>query len=372
MSKRFRRFYNKSLKEVNEIDDKNVDIIESADGSVTVVKKEEIRKNYRNNKLIKNDEDSKIIQDFCRKHLRFSKKNIKEEKVEDVKKEEETQSTSKRGYYSRYKKNKNQQENQSSNISPEKKNNINENTDKNNNNQTEQNKEETNSGRKYYRRRFFKKSEETNQKGSPEENSSNQNKINVNSISTGKDKNEIEENKSPLRYKRKKHNSEEKKEQIEEKKPKFVPTYHEKKKYVGNDSQFGNKNFINLKNYKCQEIEAIPVKFCNDYDYGYGYSSRMRFLSPVKTLYVQPFLNPNIIITKIKLDDNFIQSSNIGYASGINNNIYSYRNNFSRNDTSYKNNNNLFGRNIFKSQYKTEYKYMHPFPNIDNSRNVGI
>ena len=372
MSKRFRRFYNKSLKEVDEMDKKNVDIIESADGSVTVVKKEEIRKNYRNNKLIKNDEDSKIIQDFCRKHLRITKNTKKEEKVEDVKKEEEPQSTSKRGYYSRFRRNKNQQENETSNISPEKQKSINENTDKNNNNQTEQNKEETNNSRKYYRRRFFKKTEESNQNGSPEENSSNQNKITANSISKGKDKNdknEIEENKSPLRYKRKKYNSEEKKEQIEDKKPKFVPTYHEKKKYVEKDSQFNNK-LINLKGYRCQEMEAIPVKFCNDYDYGYGYNSRMRFLSPVKTLYVQPFLNPNIIITKIKLDDNFIQRSNIGYASGINDNPYSYRNNISRNGN--YNNNNLFGREIFKSQYKTEYKYIHPFSNIDNSRNVGI
>ena len=360
MSGRFKRFPYKSLKEVNETDNKNVDVFTSKDGSVTVVKKEEIRKNYKNNKLIKNDEDAKIIQDFCRKYLHFTKKSIKEENLEDNKKEQETQSTSNRGYFSKYRRNLNKQE---ENESQEKQNNINENSDKNNNNnQTEENKEESNSGRKYYRRRFFKKSENSNQNDSIEKDSSNQNKI--------KNKNNIEENNAPLRLKRKNYYSEEKKEKTdEEKKPKFFPTYHEKKKYIENDSQFDNKNYSNLKNYKCQIIEAIPVKFCNDYDY--GYTSRMRFLSPVKTLYVQPFLNPNFIITKIKLDDDYLQKSNIGYASGINNNINYNRNNFSRNDYSYKNN-DLFGREIFKSQYKTEYKYMNPFSNIDNSRNVGF
>ena len=372
MYKRFKRANYKSLKEEIETDKKNVDVFTSADGSVTVVKKEEIRKNYRNNKLIKNDEDSKIIQDFCRKHLHYTKKKEKEEKVEDDKKEEEVQSTSKRGYFSKYRRNlKKQKENESSNISPEKPNSINENSDKNNNNnvnQTEQNKEESNSSRKYHRRRFFKKSENSNQNETAEKDNSNQNKVNINSIPSEKDKKALEEINVPLRFKRKKYNSEEKKEKFEEKKPKFVPTYHEKRKYVENDSQMDK--YSNLKNYKSQILEAIPVKFCDDY-YDYGYNSRMRFLSPLKTLYVQPFLNPNIIITKIKLDDNYLQSSNIGYASGINNNVNYYRNNISRNNNSY-NNNNLFGREIFKSQYKTEYKYIHPFSNIDNSRNVGL
>ena len=361
MSGRFKRFPYKSLKEVKEMENKDVDIIESADGSVTVVKKEEIKKNYRNNELIRNDEDSKIIQDFCRKHLHFSEKKKKVETLEDDKKEDEAQSTPKRGYFSKYGRNfRKQQENESSNKSTEKQNNINENEENNNNNGTEQNKEESNSGKKFYRRRFFKKTENSNQNGSIEKDSSYQNKININSISSGQDKNEQEENNNSLRYKRKKYNNEEKNE--EEKKPKFVPTYHQKKKYVENDSQM-DKNFSTLKNYKCQVIEAIPVKFFNDYDY----SSRIRFLSPIKPLYVCPYLNPDIIITKIKLDDNFIQQSNIGYASGINNNINSYRNNVSRNENK---NNNLFGREIFSSQYKTEYKYIRPLENIDNSRNV--
>lgn len=365
---RFKRFPYKSLKEVKETENKDVDIIESADGSVTVVKKEEIRKNYRNNKLIRNDEDSKIIQDFCRKHLHFSEKKKKEENLEDDKKEQETESSPKRGYFSKYRRNfVKQQENESSNKSPEKQNIINENAEKNNNNQTEQDKEDSNSGKKSYRRRFFKKSENSNQNGSLEKDNSYQNKINVNSISSGQNTNEQEENNISFRYKRKKYNSEEKKDQKEEeKKHKFVPTYHEKKKYVENDSQM-DINYSTLKNYKCQVIEAIPVKFFNDYDY----NSRMRFLSPVKPLYVHPYLNPDIIITKIKLDDNdnFIQQSNIGYGytRGINNNLNSYRNNISRNDNKNK---NLFGREIFSSQYKTEYKYIQPFSNIDNSRKV--
>ena len=363
MSGKFKRFPYKSLREIKETEDKNVDIIASADGSVTVVKKEEIRKNYRNNKLIRNDEDSKIIQDFCRKHLHFTEKKEKEEKIEDDKKEQEAQNTSQRGYLSKYRRNfRKQQENENSNKSPENKNIINENTENNNNNQSEQNKEESNSGKKYYRRRFFKSSQNSNQNGSPEKDSSYHNKVNINAISSGKDKNEQEEINNSIRYKRKKYISEEKKE--EEKKPKFVPTYHEKKKYIENDKQM---DYSNLKNYKCQIIEAIPVKFFNDYDF----SSR-RFLSPVKPLYVYPYLNPDIIITKIKLDDNYIPQSNIGYVSGINNfsrNNNLYKNNISRNDNKNK---NLFRREIFSSQYKTEYKYIHPFTNIDNSRNVYI
>lgn len=358
MSGRFKRFPYKSLKGVIDTDNKNVEVFESNDGSVTVVKKEEIRKNYRYNKLIKNDEDAKIIQDFCRKYLHYNN-IINEKNIEEDKKEQESQNTMKGGYFSKYRRNfKKQEENENSNKSPKMENIINENSEKYNNTQIKQNEEEQNKGRKLYRRGFLRKAENSNENESQEKNSSYKNNINITSV-----KNDEEEYNNSIRYKRKIINSEGKNDKKEEeKKPKFLPTYHEKKRFVQNDSQLDNKNYSNLKNYKCQEIEVIPVKIFDDYDY----NSRMRYLSPIKPLYVQPFLNPDIIITKIKFDDNYIQQSNIGYSNGIYNNV-----NYYRNDNLYKNK-NPFGREISKSQYKSQYNSIHPFSNIDNPRKVNF
>ena len=81
MSKRFRRFNYKSIKEEeDDKDKKDIKSFTSKDGSVTIIKKEKAHKNYRFNKLIKNDEDAKIIQDFCRlkmKPILEKKKSIK-------------------------------------------------------------------------------------------------------------------------------------------------------------------------------------------------------------------------------------------------------------------------------------------------------
>lgn len=388
MSGRFKRFRHKSLKESIETDNKdNKDIqyFTTSDGSVTVVKKEEVRKNYRNNKIIRNDEDAKIIQDFCRKNLKvIMKKQEEEEKLKKKQKEqEESQSSSRRGYFSKYRRSlikqqegtslKNSVEKEKINNDTEinKSKNLNESAEKNKGgNQTEQNNEESNNGKKFHRRRFLKNSQNSNQISTQEK------EININSTSSGKMKNEQEETnnvKNVIILRRKKFNSEEKKAQREEElKPKFLPTYHayhEKKKYEQNYSQLENENDPN---YKYQVIEAIPVKFYDDY---FNNNSRMRFLSQVKPLYVQPYLNPNIIITEIKFDSNYIprlQSSyDYGYASGITNNIKPYRSNISRNDN-LLNNKNSYRTQIIKTQYKNDYKYTRPFANIDNSRNVYL
>ena len=108
MSGRFRRFNFKSIKEAKELDKdkKDIDSYESKDGSITIVKTEKLNKNYLHNKLIINDEDAKIIQDFCRKKLKpiLEKKREEEQKRIEKEKEEAERSSnnSEKGYFSKY------------------------------------------------------------------------------------------------------------------------------------------------------------------------------------------------------------------------------------------------------------------------------
>ena len=358
MSEKFRRSNYKSLRKDKEEDKdkKDIESFTSKDGSVTIIKKEKAHKNYRFNKLIKNDEDAKIIQDFCRLKMKPILEKKKEEEQKRIQKEQEeakAETNSKRGFFSKYRKNlMKQQENESQNKEQE--------TQKNNNNddeankykkikensgeskkenKEEQNTEENSNGKKLFRRKFQKNLENSN------ENTSD------------KVKNEQEEINISNRYKRKKYNSEEKKEQKEEKKPKFLPTYHEKKKIDKNSSETDKKNDLNDKNYKYQKIEVIPVRLCDDYEE----YPRMRFYSPVKPQLVEPYLYPEIIITEIRFEENFIPPSNIGYSRGFNNNINYYKPNLSRNESFYRNQ-NYYGGQIFKTQTR-------PFANVNISRN---
>lgn len=365
MSARFRRSNYKSLIKDKEEDKdkKDVESFASKDGSVTIVKTEKIHKNYRFNKLIQNDEDAKIIQDFCRAKMKTILEKKREEKRKNIQKEQEeakNTTNSKRGYFSKYRRNfQKQQENESQNKEQETENNknndeinkskkINENSGENKReNQTKENTEENNNGKKLFRRRFQKDFQNSNEN------------------TLDKVKNEQEESNLSNRYKRKKYNSKEKKEQKEEeKKPKYIPTYHEKKKIDKNSSQL--ENDFNDKNYRYQEIEAIPVRFCDYYEE----YPRMRFYSPGKSFLVEPYLNPEIIITKIKFEENFIPPSNIGYGRGINNNFNYYNKNITKNESLYRNKNS-YGRQIFKTQYSNEYKLSRPFENANISRNNG-
>ena len=91
MSGRFRRFNFKSIKEDKELDKdkKDIDSYVSKDGSITIVKTEKLNKNYLHNKLIINDEDAKIIQDFCRKKLKPILEKKREEEQKRIEKEKE-------------------------------------------------------------------------------------------------------------------------------------------------------------------------------------------------------------------------------------------------------------------------------------------
>ena len=362
MSKRFRRFNYKSIKEEeDDKDKKDIKSFTSKDGSVTIVKEEKIHRNYRFNKIIRNDEDAKIIQDFCRLKMRPIMEKIKEENEKKIQKEqEETQNDTnnlKRGDFSRYKRKlMNEQESSNANKSLVTQNNqnnnevyiskkMNENTGEDKrNNQTDENIEESNNGTILHRRRFQNSLQNSNE-----------------NISSEKVKNEVGES-NLIRYKRKKNFSE-KKEQKEER-PKFVPTYHEKKKVEYNSSLLNNRNNTIDKNYTYQVFEVIPVKLCSD-DNEYP---RMRIYSPEKTQYVVPYLNPDFIITEIKFEENYIPQSNIGYSRGFNNNINYYKQNLSRNESFYRNQ-NLYGRQIVRNQYKNENKYTRPFTNANISGN---
>ena len=367
MSGRFRRFNFRSLKEDKEIDKdkKDIDTFTSKDGSVTIVKTEKIKKNYFHNKLIKSDEDAKIIQDFCRKKMKPIFDKIKEEEEKRIKKEQEeaekNASNSKRGYFSRYRRHlKEEQDNSNENKDKDKETQDTQNKDliykskriieniegNERDNQTEKNNEESYNGKKFFRRKF------KNDKNSNE------------NASSEKVQNEQEENNNSIRYKRKKINYDENNEQKEEeKKPKFVPTYHEKKK---EEIKIDNENDLIDKNYKCREIEVIPVRLCDDYD-DYYYP-RMRFYSPVKPQFVEPYLNPDIIITKITVDKTYIPQNNIGLQGSFNNNANYYKQNLSRNESFYRNQ-NLYGRRIFATQYRNEYSLSRPFTNVVFSRN---
>ena len=370
MSGRYRRFNFRSLKEDKEIDKdkKDVDTFTSKDGAVTIVKTEKIKKNYFHNKLIKNDEDAKIIQDFCRKKMKPIFDKIKEEEQKRIKKEQQEEAekkeiNSKRGFYSRYRRHlKKEQDNSDENKNKDteiqdsqnndeiyKSKRIKENIEGNErDNQTEKNNEESYNGKKLFRGKFQKNAQNSNENASSE-----------------KVQNEQDEKDNSIRYKRKIITYEEKNEQNEEKKPKFVPTYHEKRKV---EHKIDNEEDLIGKNYKCREIEVIPVRLCDDYD-DYYYP-RMRFYSPVKPKFVEPYLNPDIIITKITVDKSYIPQNNIGLQGSFNNNVNYYKQNLSRNESFYRNQ-NLYGRRIFPIQYRNECILSRPFTNVVFSRNDG-
>ena len=364
MSGRFRRFNFKSIKEDKELDKdkKDIDSYVSKDGSITIVKTEKLNKNYLHNKLIINDEDAKIIQDFCRKKLKpiLEKKREEEQKRIEKEKEEAERSSnnSERGYFSKYRRHLMKEKENSNESKTQEIQNIQNNEEiykskklkenivaNSQDKQNEKNTEESNNGKKFISSRFQKNVEKSNENNSSD-----------------KVQNENEESNYSVRLKRKKINYEEKKE--DEKKPKFEPTYHKKKKF--DNSKIDNENDFYGKNYKCQEIEVIPVKLCDDYDE--YYYPRMRFYSPGKPQYVEPYFNPNIIITKIEISKSDMPQGNIGYERIINNNENYYKRNISKNESFYKNQ-NLYGRQIFTTQYQNDYKYSRPFKNVNYSRN---
>ena len=369
MSGRFRRFNFRSLKEDKEIDKdkKDIDTFTSEDGSVTRVKTEKININYFHNKLIKNDEDAKIIQDFCRKKMKPIFDKIKEEEQKRIKKEQEeaekNESNSKRGFFSRYRRHlKKEQDNSDENKDKDKEiqdsqnkdeiyksKRIKENIEGNErDNQTEKNNEESYNGKKLFSRKFQKNAQNSDENASSE-----------------KVQNEQEEKGNSIRYKRKIITYEDKNDQNDEQKPKFVPTYHEKKKV---EHKIDKEDDLIGKNYKCRKIEVIPVRLCDDYD-DYYYP-RMRFYSPVKPKFVEPYLNQDIIITKITVDKTYIPQNNIGLQGSFNNNANYYKQNLSRNESFYRNQ-NLYGRRIFPTQYSNECNLYRPFTNVVFSRNDG-
>ena len=83
-----------------------------------------------------------------------------------------------------------------------------------------------------------------------------------------------------------------------------------------NPNNYSKKFKNNNINYKCKIIEAIPVKLCDNYN------PKMRNYSHPKPQYVQPYLNPDIIIQEIKLVqiNNFGKKSNINFARQYNTN----------------------------------------------------
>lgn len=364
MSASLRRSNYNTLKKDKEIDKEKKDIesFTSKDGSITIVKTEKTHKNYRFNKLIKNDEDAKIIQNFCRAKMRPILQKRKEERQKIIQKEEEEKESNsnnlKGDYFSRYRKNiLKEQGNSSSSKSKEtqikqdnndiyKSKKMNENSKENKSgNQIDENSENTNNGKNLFSKGYRKNLQNSN------ENNSSDNAIN-----------ELEENNFSSRLKRKKYNNLQKNNLKEEQqKQEFVPTYHEKKKIEYNNSQLDRNNYD--KNYKYQEIEVIPLRFCDDYT--------MNFYSPYNLQYVEPYINPDIIITEIKFEENYIPQNNIGYVRGIKNNINYYKQNISRNERFFKNQNS-YGRQINKTSYKGEYKYKSPFTNVIDSRNDSI
>ena len=88
------------------------------------------------------------------------------------------------------------------------------------------------------------------------------------------------------------------------------------KQILRNRNNFSKYNKKNSINNKCQIIEAIPVKLCNNYN------PQMRNYSHPKPQYVQPYLNPDIIIQEIKLVqiNNFGKKSNMDYGCQYNTN----------------------------------------------------
>ena len=77
-----------------------------------------------------------------------------------------------------------------------------------------------------------------------------------------------------------------------------------------------NKNKNSSTSYRSLIFEAIPVKLCDNYN------SQLRNYSHPKPQYVQPYLNPDIIVQEIKLrqSNNFGKKSNMDFAGQYNTN----------------------------------------------------
>ena len=90
-------------------------------------------------------------------------------------------------------------------------------------------------------------------------------------------------------------------------KPKYQ-NYH--LKYSTSYSMLGKGSSRSINNYKYELIEAIPVKLCNEY------SSKVRNYSHPKPQYVEPYLNPELIVSEISLENsnNGLKKSNIDFA----------------------------------------------------------
>ena len=67
-----------------------------------------------------------------------------------------------------------------------------------------------------------------------------------------------------------------------------------KNSYQNNNNNYQNINRQNNNGY--QIIEAIPVKFCQN--------PQVRNFSQPEPLYVQPYLNPDIMFTNFQSNDN--------------------------------------------------------------------
>ena len=157
-------------------------------------------------------------------------------------------------------------------------------------------------------------------------------------------------------------------------------------KYSKSNKQLRIGNNPLLNNYKYQVVEVIPVKLCNDYD------SKIRNISNPKPQYVQPYINPELIITEIKLNNNKnVKLSNIDFARDNNNpGIFhkqttdsfndfdnleecdeqgNFRNEL-QNDELYKNVDLKYSdisleQSKLKSQNKKGQKYIRPFTKVD-------
>ena len=345
MRGRFKRSYYKSNNKEKEKDEavKDIETFTSKDNSVTtIVKKEKINKNYRFNKLLINDEDAKIIQEFIRAKLKLLIINKNEENKKQIQKEQEdinnSSNNSKEKYLSKYKQKLSKEKGSlNENICLETKNNINSqfNKSKKINEYSQEHKiinkkNENNKGLNNNKKILNKEFKNNLQK-------SNNNKAN----------NEIEENNS-INLERIKISKVEKKIKKEEN-YKFIQAYHEKKSIENNNSSLTNKINLNDKNCKYQLIEVIPVRFyCDNNE-----NSRKEFHSNQKPIYVKPYLNVDYIITNITTENNYISNSKDGYKRD-NNNI-----NFNNKPSLFKNEN----------QYKNEYKSIRLFTYSDNLMN---
>ena len=174
----------------------------------------------------------------------------------------------------------------------------------------------------------------------------------------------------------------------------LLRSYNGNSKIRNYNSQLKNKNtndnYQDDKNYRSEEIIAIPVKFCDDF------KPNMHNNSYSQVLYVEPYFNPDIIITAIKFAPNngFGNQSNISYSGVYNkngNNIFNSQltssfNDFDnleeyngqgdfRNDPQYKNVDLKYSDisiekgEILKSKNNKERRYQRRFENAQTNNN---